>query len=81
MLDAITPGVTFTPHQTDATSSGWEDEKMATDILKRYAAKDLRVVANPVGAGFLITCLGKLVGTLWFETAGEARDAIMAGAR
>lgn len=55
---------------------------MATaEVLKRYAAKDLRVTANPVGAGFLITCAGRLVGTLWFETAGEARDAIIAGAR
>ena len=51
------------------------------NILQRYAVADLRVTANPMGAGYLITAAGKLVGTLWFETAGEARDAIMAGAR
>lgn len=45
----------------------------ASQEARRLWAKGQRVIENPNGAGFMAA--GR-----WFETAGEARDAINAGA-
>ena len=59
--------------RTGETVATARDLSGASQEARGLWAKHQRVIENPNGAGFM--AVGR-----WFETAGEARDAIMAGA-